>query len=333
MSNGRKWRESQIGILYKYSEVSEGTVRTVVFASLVTVMPKRVEVKSQSEKVASLSTGVFNATKVIVKLRSQCCHSVSVGDMVDRLRCPITYVLPIDPVTAEDGQFYERLAIVEWAKRQEGPRLKSPMTNLLIGTKITRAFHITQSIYELAKTTEYDCDELREWKRSYAQRVKYIQTLKSAKLGDVESMCKMGFYYREGTPCVYKRDVSSVWWFKKASELKNVAATTALGLAYINGLGIARNVTRGISLITIAATMGSEHACGVLAWANQRGHHGFDKDTGEATKWYKLMKLATTCRDATATSRVRCDAWLRDNPPDVEVSISVCPCAGPCACV
>ena len=51
------------------------------------------------------------------------------------LVCPITFSLPVDPVTAEDGNVYERSAIEDWLEKQR----KSPVTNLAMGTRLLPA--------------------------------------------------------------------------------------------------------------------------------------------------------------------------------------------------
>ena len=37
----------------------------------------------------------------------------AIEELADEYTCPITFELPIDPVTAEDGRCYERCAIEE----------------------------------------------------------------------------------------------------------------------------------------------------------------------------------------------------------------------------
>ena len=54
--------------------------------------------------------------------------------MPNKLFCPITFSLPVDPVIAEDGKVYERSAIEEWLKKQR----KSPVTNLEMGRSCCR---------------------------------------------------------------------------------------------------------------------------------------------------------------------------------------------------
>ena len=42
----------------------------------------------------------------------------AVDESLTHLVCAITQELPLDPVTAEDGNVYERSAIEEWLKQQ-----------------------------------------------------------------------------------------------------------------------------------------------------------------------------------------------------------------------
>ena len=59
----------------------------------------------------------------------------AMDSMADDWICPITTELPLDPVTADDGQAYERAAIEELI-RVQGAALKSPMTNLPMGPRL-----------------------------------------------------------------------------------------------------------------------------------------------------------------------------------------------------
>lgn len=49
--------------------------------------------------------------------------------MREQLTCPITCELMVDPVTAADGQTYERHAIVQWFERKGTATPTSPSTN------------------------------------------------------------------------------------------------------------------------------------------------------------------------------------------------------------
>ena len=87
-----------------------------------TMPPKRAANETQAE------------TQAVVKRYRQ-----AIDEAVEEYVCPITAELPIDPVTAEDGRFYERHAIEEWFSRQPEAQVKSPMTNELMGKRLLPA--------------------------------------------------------------------------------------------------------------------------------------------------------------------------------------------------
>ena len=69
-------------------------------------------------------------------------HKSATEEAFAEVVCPITHSLPIDPVTAEDGNVYERSAIEEWLKWQR----KSPMTNLAMSTRLQPALRVKNMI-------------------------------------------------------------------------------------------------------------------------------------------------------------------------------------------
>ena len=61
----------------------------------------------------------------------------------DHLICPLTLELPVDPVTAEDGRVYELEAIQEYVAHgpnSQNERVKSPLTQVIIGKSLVKAF-------------------------------------------------------------------------------------------------------------------------------------------------------------------------------------------------
>ncbi|EOD03958.1 hypothetical protein EMIHUDRAFT_221782 [Emiliania huxleyi CCMP1516] len=63
--------------------------------------------------------------------------------------CPLTNMLPVDPVRAEDGNVYERRAIHGWiyeAQFLAPPRLCSPVTGKPMGSRLTSCFEVRNSI-------------------------------------------------------------------------------------------------------------------------------------------------------------------------------------------
>ena len=77
-------------------------------------------------------------------------------------------------------------------------------------------------------------------------------------------------------------------------------------------MGVERSCSRGLSMLSWAAGMGSEEACATLAKANEEGRHGFDKNPQEATRLYREMQKCDH-RDSSEASRERAAAWLLEH--------------------
>ena len=65
-------------------------------------------------------------------------------------------------------------------------------------------------------------------------------------------------------------------------------------------------------MLSWAAGMGSEEACGILGLANEEGRHGFDKNPQEATRLYREMQKCDS-RDSSEARRERAAAWLLEH--------------------
>lgn len=238
----------------------------------------------------------------------------TIEQLVEDWTCPITYALLVDPVVAEDGRLYERAAIEEYLERKAGQVVvKSPVTREDMGKRLIPATHVRTAITTLVDGGQVDAETATAWKQERVNQALVAALHAKAEAGDSHSMGRLGFSYRDGTRGLRKDPKEAFKWFKKAADRGDPPAATSCGVAYINGSGVARNHTRGIAMIARAATLGSEHACSVLGWANECGHHGFDKNADEATVWYKWMQEAP-CKDSVDLYRERATKWLRDHP-------------------
>ena len=237
----------------------------------------------------------------------------AIDEVAEEYVCPITAELPIDPVTAEDGRCYERCAIEEWFVRQPQPQVKSPVTNEAMGKRLFPAVQLRNSLKRLVESGAISGSKADAWKKAVAEEAEMAALRVTAEGGDANAMRKLGFSCRDGTRGLKTDLAQSFTWFKRAADLKDVRAILLCGYAYLHGQGVERSAIRGITMIGAAATMGSEHACGIIGGANESGRHGFAMNPQEATRWYRKM---STCyyRDAAAVIRENAAAWLREHP-------------------
>ena len=241
-------------------------------------------------------------------------HKSFVAWLEEESRCPIYRTFFVDPVEAEDGKIYERAAIEEhFAQHENDAECKSPLTNVPMGKRLMPATWVKHAVETMVESGLADLEDTKVYQRSKNDLAQVMALKAKAEAGDAHAMGRLGFSYRDGSRGLKKNPVEAFKWFKKAADLKDPPAATSCGVAYINGSGVERNHVRGIMMITIAATLGSEHACSVLGWANECGHHGFDKNEEEATRWYKEMQKCV-CRDSVDVYRERAMKWLREHP-------------------
>ena len=255
------------------------------------------------------------AASTETQAETQACkrYRQAIDEVAEEYVCPITAELPIDPVMAEDGRCYERRAIEEWFERQPQAQVKSPMTNEPMGKRLLPAVQLRNTLKRLVESGAISGSKADAWKKAMAEEAELVAIRVKAEGGDADAMRDLGYVYRDGL-CGLKRDFAQAFmWLKRAADLKDVCATQACGVLYLKGAGVERSPSRGMTMLGMAAAMGSEHACGCLARANADGHYGFDKNPQEATRWYREMQKCD-CRDSIEKTRKEAAAWLREHP-------------------
>jgi hypothetical protein len=151
------------------------------------------------------------------------------------------------------------------------------------------------------------------WKKAMAEEAEVAALRAKAEGGSAAAMRTLAQSYDTGRRGLKKDFTQSFLWFKRAADLKDISSIADCGIAYLTGEGVEQSSTRGLTMIGVAAGMGSEHACQILGRANAEGRHGFDKNPQEATRWYREMQTCK-CRDSNEPGRRRADAWLREHP-------------------
>lgn len=235
------------------------------------------------------------------------------GVVADEYTCPITLTLPTDPVTAEDGHHYERKAIEEWIVKSKSDNgiVKSPFTNQPMGTRLFPATQLRNTLTHLIQCGAITGDKASAWKRAMEEEAELEACIKKAEKGDVTSMSVVGFSYRDGKRGAKKDLVKGFKWLKMAADHDSPEGTTACGIAYLNGNGVETNLPKAIHMITVGATLGSEHACALLALGYSCRHDpiGFGMDNCEAMKWAEKMKKCPT-KDSVDTYRNAVIEWV-----------------------
>ena len=233
-------------------------------------------------------------------------HKSAVNEAMNEFLCPITFSLPVDPVTAEDGKVYERSAIEEWLKQQH----KSPVTNLAMGTKLLPALQVKNMIRAMVTSGALTGDKVDAWKLKLEEEEKVAEMLRKAEAGEGFAMCNMGLWSEHGKKGLAKDEAKAFEWYKKSHEAGDASGTGGLGGCYLVGDGVPRCPVRGATLLSQAAEHGSQYACCNLGRAYAHGLWGFPKDETMARRFYSRVASASL-DDLTGDDKEVAATWLR----------------------
>ncbi|KOO27010.1 hypothetical protein Ctob_002467 [Chrysochromulina tobinii] len=236
-------------------------------------------------------------------------HKSATEEAFAELVCPITFSLPVDPVTAEDGNVYERSAIEEWLKQQH----KSPVTNLAMGTRLQPALRVKNMIRAMVTSGALTGDKLDAWKLKLQEEEEVAEKLREAEAGDGWAMCILGAWYWLGQKGLAKDLVKAFEWFEKSHEAGHASGTGNLGGCYLHGVGVPKCLARGSMLLGEAAGRGSNSACYNLGRAYTKRHLGFPKDEKMARRYFSMVASAAI-DDCTDDAKEEAATWLREHP-------------------
>ena len=235
-------------------------------------------------------------------------------DLAEEYVCPITQELPINPVMLADGRCYEKAAIEEHIKRNgHDGVVRSPVTNLEISAQLIPALLARNTLSRLIDQGVIKGEKADVWKAA-TQKIeddrKHLERVKGlAAKGNVRAMEDLGSAYEQGDWGLEKNEEMAYAWFLRAGRNGNAAALTRAAICHLNGTGVARQSHIGMCMAHEAATMGSEHACSLIAMGYATGRWGLDEIKADAAYWYGRAKRARI-RDTPEECRKRGDEYI-----------------------
>ena len=241
----------------------------------------------------------------------------AIDRMADEWICPIAQELSVDPVMAEDGQFYERSAIKKSFKTTDGAEVKSPVTNLPMARTLKTGHQVCNTIKLMVETGAISGAKANLWKKRIEQEAMVTRTRQLCKDGDRVAMWDLGVMYKNGTNGLAKDHTQAFAWMKQAADLDDPLALCCLGQMYCDGYAVQSNSSRGVLCLWQAAALGVNHTCHLLGRLYSLGKHGFDTDATTATYWYKKMSKCTQ-KHSGETCQEHAAEWLRTHPVAVD---------------
>jgi TPR repeat protein len=236
-------------------------------------------------------------------------HKSAFEEAMNEFLCPITFSLPVDPVTAEDGNVYERSAIEEWLKQQR----KSPVTNLAMGTRLQPALRVKNMIRTMVASGALTGDKVDAWKLKLEEEEVVAEVLREAEAGDGKAMWVLGVWYELGENGLAEDKAKAFEWYEKSHEAGDATGACFLASCYLYGDGVPKCLARASTLMSQAAERGSKAACCNLGLAYAKGDWGFPKDEKMARRYYSMVASATN-DDCTAAATEKAATWLREHP-------------------
>jgi len=240
-------------------------------------------------------------------------YKVALENNAAELVCPICYELPLDPVMAEDGQVYDRVAIEDWLVR--GNR-RSPKTNEPMGSKLIPAVQVKNLIANMVKSGALSGAIAEQWQQKLEDE-KTVQMWRSdAEAGNGRAIWQLAEAHRRGTHGLRKDEEQAFRWYERGADAGFPDCTARLGLCLAS-----RHCNKQESLavhhLSIAAERGSVVGCFFMAHAFAKGKYGLQADDKLAARWFREALRIDTPRDGSLSyavlsddSRAKCHAWL-----------------------
>ena len=222
-----------------------------------------------------------------------------VSNISKHLLCPITQELMVDPVLAEDGRTYERLAIVKWLATKSTSPLDPSCSIDASQLRPNRA--VKEAIEELVESGELDDEVCADYmRRKEALSLEHAQELydegkveEAAELGLPEAQGDMAERYQWGKDGVTKDLVKCVEWAKKAAAGGDLGGQFHLGFAYDKGEGgLEKDYVLALKWYKKAAEQGDVDSMVNIGLLYKTGGHGVTKNKATAVSWFRKSAAA-----------------------------------------
>ena len=240
-------------------------------------------------------------------------------ESVDEFLCPIGMALPVDPVTAEDGQIYERAHIEEWIAKGNG---KSPLHNTPMGPVLLPAPRVKSMVRRLVDSGAVTGEKTDAVKEQLAQEKHVVEMREKAEDGVAWAMFNMGVMYLCGSKGQPKNAEEAFRWFQRSASGEYPDGYALLGCCYRRGQGVDKDEMRGIINTGVAAGRGSMNGCCDLGAYSQllsaRGSPPYENERA-ATFWYrKMQKCSADSVHPSKHDTIR--TWLLENAEEESVA-------------
>ena len=256
--------------------------------------------------------------RAMVNLKKHCC-------------CPISLEPFVDPVSAQDGQVYERKNIETWILRAENPEsVKSPTTGAPMGSNLEPCQFARAAVEGLMEAKAFRPEQIEAWRAAVAKhesdKKAREEMLDSAKAGAGGACFALGHAYMHGNLGFPKDAETAYRWWRRSADLGHAEGAFLTAAAFLHkdekAKGVVeQNIRLGDAYLHIAAALGHGNSCYEMG-RRFHSNRAWGNDHEMATFWYKQAACPTfgasrECRDAA-------QKWLEDPndrpPPGAQLS-------------
>ncbi|MBG10084.1 MAG: hypothetical protein CMD92_02830 [Gammaproteobacteria bacterium] len=243
--------------------------------------------------------------------------------------CPITHELFIDPVTAEDGRVYERVALLRMFEGNADHLgndlfgdIRSPITNEPMGQALLAAHQVRSALAALIAAGVIAGERATTWQEVMHKREEDRRTVEHLKTecdkGDTASMLILGRLFETGGLGLELDLIKAYQLYHRGAMEGNAQAACRVGDMLLKGKGVAKDFDVANKFLFAAALMGSEHACSYMGNVHANGINGYELDEDHALDWFKKMRKCKT-KDSYPQYRAIAKVFLRAHGvPDEE---------------
>lgn len=191
--------------------------------------------------------------------------SPSVGeDMWVEFVCPITRMLPIQPVLGPDKRVYEKFALERYLKNptaiDESGLARSPVTGegMPPVTELQPMPFVSRAIGRWIDAGYLVGEEAVKWKEANEK----LEMVQKAERGSGEEQYNVGilFFYGDEDGYFPEDEKEAFKWFEKARANDSVKGEAMVGGCMLDGTGTAKKTVRATHILAKAAGDGSNYA-------------------------------------------------------------------------
>jgi len=189
-------------------------------------------------------------------------------------------------VGGERLQQQQRGHVTDDSPQRISPKVRSPMTNAIMGQTLLPAIHVRNTIRHLIDNDVIHGDYADAWRKGMETKKMVEDYVKRANDGDVSIMWDVGSWHFHGRHGFDVDKKLGFQFFKKAADANDAKGMASAGSCLVEGWGVGSNICEGFLLSGLAAGLGSDLASWNLACWYHFGHVTVQVDKEKAMYYY-----------------------------------------------